>query len=79
MKIAAIEQYPRDARFFYMRAFVRHMTSESNGKLDDAISDAKRGAEIEKLRAPESNLVDKSLEKYQGKSRLWLEKYRSLR
>lgn len=76
---AAIEQYPQDARFFFLRAFVRHRTSESNDKLDDAIKDAKRGAELENLRDPEIRLVDRSLERYQGKSRIWLEKYRVLR
>jgi hypothetical protein len=37
---SAIETYPKDARFFYMRTMARQQLKAE----DDAIADAKRGA-----------------------------------
>jgi tetratricopeptide (TPR) repeat protein len=70
---SAIETYPKDARFFYMRAIARQQTTEGN---DDAIADAKRGATLEDIDAENTPRTDRALEHFQGKTRLWLEKHR---
>jgi Flp pilus assembly protein TadD len=71
----AIDRNPNDARYFYLRGMARHQAA--GGKdLTEAERDVRRAAELEKQNSPMPRTVDQALERFQGPSRLWAEKFR---
>jgi len=70
----AIDANPEDARYYYLRGLARHLAADGNDA--EAERDARRGAELEKNHAPNSRFVDEALERFQGASRLWVERFR---
>jgi TolA-binding protein len=71
----AIDRYPHDARYFYLRGLARHLAADGSD-LSEADRDVRRGAELEKQSSPSSRVVDQALERFQGAPRLWIEKLR---
>ncbi len=71
----AIDRYPSDARYYYLRGLARHLATKGSD-LADAEHDVRHAAELEKQSSPSSRTVDQALERFQGPSRLWAEKFR---
>ncbi len=71
----AIDRNPNDARYFYLRGMARHLAG-NGADLTEAERDVRRGAELEKQNSPSSRMVDQALERFQGATRLWAEKFR---
>lgn len=69
----AIENYPRDARYFYYRALALRRLGE-NAKARD---DAARGWALERQEFPTPYEVSQALERIQGGDRFWLAAQRS--
>jgi hypothetical protein len=71
----AIDRYPNDARYFYLRGMARHLANRGRD-LAEAEQDARRAAALEKQNSPAPRVVDQALERFQGSSRLWTEQFR---
>ncbi len=71
----AIDRYPSDARYYYLRGLARHLAAKGTD-LTEAERDVRRAAELERQSSPNSRMVDQALERFQGPSRLWAEKFR---
>jgi chromosome segregation ATPase len=71
----AVELYPYDARYFYLRGVARQRIGDA-AALHDAEGDAERAAHLEKEAQPDAGIVDRALERIQGKTRYWIERHR---
>jgi hypothetical protein len=71
----AIDRHSGDARYFYLRGIARHLAG-AGSDLTAAEADVRRAAELEKQNLPGPRVVDQALERFQGPSRLWAEKFR---
>jgi hypothetical protein len=75
---AAIELYPYDARYFYLRGIARRQTGDQAAG-EQAKSDADRGRRLESCDSPQPGVVDQALEYLQADKRSWLDGQRKLR